>query len=119
MPRRTDDFGVERLPVEIHGIPTVWKTANVSNALTETAMWTPAAGKRIRLLGAIFSSSSSGTFFIRAGMGGTTVMLFNTQGTQAIVLDLRHGLVLAPDQPLTVQSTVNVGFLATLWGVEE
>lgn len=119
MPRRTDDFGVERLPVEIHGIPTVWKIANVSNALTETAIWTPAAGKRIRLLGAIFSSSASGTFTIRAGVAGTPVMLFNTSGTQAFVLDLRHGLLLQPDQALTVQSTAAVGFLATLWGVEE
>jgi hypothetical protein len=119
MPRRTDEFGVERLPVEIHGIPTAWRVANVGNALTETAIWTPPVGKRIRLLGAIFSSSASGTFFIRAGMGGQTVMLFNTSGTQPVVLDLRHGLVLSPDTPLTVQSTVAVGFLATLWGVEE
>jgi hypothetical protein len=119
MSRRTDEFGVERLPVEIHGIPTAWKIANIGNALTETALWTPAAGKRIRLLGAVFSSSASGTFTIRAGLAGTPVMLFNTSGTQAIVLDLRHGLLLAPDQPLTVQSTAAVGFLATLWGVEE
>lgn len=119
MPRRTDEFGVERLPVEVHGIPTVWKIANIANALTETPIWTPAGGRRIRLLGAIFSSSASGTFTIRAGQGGTAVMLFNTSGTQAIVLDLRHGLLLDVDQPLTVQSTATVGFLATLWGVEE
>ena len=51
---------------------TVTKNYNTTDAQTDAAAWTPASGKRIVLMGAVFSADATETIFFE--VGSTTVI---------------------------------------------
>lgn len=55
----------------------VIKPINAVVVTSETAIWTPASGKRFRLMGFVFAVGVvAGNVTIRDGVAGTTIMIF-------------------------------------------
>lgn len=72
-------------------VPNVWKYAS-SGALaatTGTFIWTPAAGKKFRLMGVTFQASVSQAYFLRDA--GNTFQLLHPTATEAVTIMLGNG----------------------------
>jgi hypothetical protein len=99
----------------------VFKTVNLAAATAETALWTPAAGKKFRLVGLVLTVGGAADCQFNDGAGGSTVFLLSATAAQVFVLErLGNGLVSgAANRALTVVRSTAVTLKGTLWGTEE
>lgn len=102
--------------------PAVFKTrANAAIvAGTPAAVWTPAAGKKVRLMGAQLSISAAGQIILK---DGTAEIARSPQLAAAGVWSLDNigeGILSgAADQVLNIDVSANASVGGMVWGVEE
>lgn len=108
------------LPVQDNGAyySPITKTGNYAAAQTDTAVWTPASGKRIHLLGVVLSTNDANDIEVESSnVDVVPPMYFAAHGGAVISGDgeLWHG---ATDAALTISSTANVDHSIMMWGYE-
>ncbi len=103
--------------------PTVFKTVSLSAGTTETTIWTPASGKKFRLMGFILTPGAATTLTFKDNTSGTTI--FVTRGTTdtpivipagALGNGIRSG---AADRVLTVTRGTSATLDGVVFGTEE
>jgi hypothetical protein len=108
------------LPVQDNGAyyTPITKTGNYSAAQTDTAVWTPAAGKRVHLLGVVLSTNDANDIQVEcANVDVVPPMYFAAHGGAVISGDgeLWHG---PTNGALTITSTSAVEHSIMMWGYE-
>ena len=99
--------------------PNRFTVVNLSAATAETTLWTPAAGKKFRIMGFTLTAGGACELSFKDGTGGTTV-LFYAAGLDPLTVDLRNGLLsAAANNLLTVVRSVSVTLKGTIYGTEE
>ncbi len=96
--------------------------ANAITAATEETIWTPAAGKAIRLLGWSLSSSANAALEFQSSVASGTVIAQTPLLAAAGIHDspdLGLGIVLAADETLELDVTVTSTISGMVWGTEE
>lgn len=110
--------------VRARQIATVFKTFDFTAATTEQTLWTPASGKKIRVLGLfaqVGSSASKLTFKSGASNPAGTVQVIAGAGANDNCLLLFPGglLVATADHLLTVARGTSTTLVGTIFGTEE
>jgi hypothetical protein len=113
--------------------PTIFKTTALIQAIGNTAIWTPASGKRFRLLGGVVnvpntSTSAAGT--ISALFDGATASGITLTAIGATTAGISYTLTLPSNGYLStaINNALNLnnsaaytagGIIVCVWGVEE
>lgn len=102
-------------------IADVFKDLAVVALGSITTVWTPASGKKVRLLGGMLSSSAAASLLFEDNAGGTTVFR-----TPKLVADTpftfsfdRGVLLAAANNVLKATASGASNWTGTLWGCEE
>jgi hypothetical protein len=99
--------------------PSKFVVVNLSAATAETTLWTPAAGRKFRVMGFTLTAGGACELSFKDGTGGTTV-LFYAAGADPLTVDLRNGLLsTAANNLLTVVRSASVTLKGTIYGTEE
>jgi hypothetical protein len=101
---------------------TTFKVVDLAAGTTETTIWTPASGKKFRLMGLqlrIGSTAAKLTF--RDGTGGTTILVMDLPANTFLQpMPLGQGILSATaDNVLTVTRSASTLLVGTVWGCEE
>jgi len=102
-------------------VPSKFIDMSAVSITSIATIWTPATGKKIRLLGGTFSVSAAGSVLFEDNAGGTTV--FRTAKLAAdtpYFFDFGNGIPLAAINNV-LKATLSVAgtITGTLYGVEE
>lgn len=103
-------------------VADIIKSADLAAGTTETTIWTPATGKRFRLLGLIISIGSTGALLtFRDNTGGSIILQLRLPGnTTSGWLNLGQGILSgAANNVLTVTRSASTTLSAILAGCEE
>lgn len=87
----------------------------------ETTIWTPASGKKFRLMGYVLVGSAAGNVTFKDNTAGTTIHVLPTPaGGAGIPVTLSNGqLSAAANNVLTATGSVNMTLSGVVWGTEE
>lgn len=102
--------------------PNVFIPLNAVSINAESAIWTPAAGRRFRLMGATLSVGTvAGNVILRDGTGLATIAIIPAGAVNTPAqFDFRNGIVSgAINRILTAQGALTATLSGTLWGTEE
>lgn len=101
--------------------PATWKVVVGVTITTETTVWTPAAGKKFRVMAIYFTSSSAVRVTFRDGTAGTQfcVTAPNAGLPNAVVFPGNGYLSSTINNVLTAQSSAVANLDATIVGMEE
>ena len=103
--------------------PAVFKPLSAVVITSETTIWTPAAGKKFRLMGyAITSGVVAGAITLRDNTAGTTILVIppNTIGVMQYSPAFGNGILsAAANNVLTAQGTATETITGYLFGTEE
>lgn len=103
--------------------PNVFKTVSLSAGTTETTVWTPASGKKFRVMGMILTPGAATTLTFKDNTAGTTI--FVTRGTtdSPIIIPagaLGNGILSgAADRVLTVTRGTSATLDGVIFGQEQ
>ena len=101
--------------------PNVFKVVSLIAGTAEATIWTPATGKRFRLMGFILTSGTTSTLTFNDGTAGT--LIFQTRGANnapIITPPLGDGILsLAANNPLTVTRGTSGTLEGVVFGTEE
>ncbi len=103
--------------------PTVYKTVSLTAGTTETTIWTPASGKKFRLMGFILTPGAATTLTFKDNTAGTTI--FVTRGTTDTPIVVPSGALGngiksgAADRVLTVTRGTSATLDGVVFGTEE
>jgi hypothetical protein len=89
---------------------------------TATTVWTPASGKKFRLMAVQISSSGASLLHLRDGAGGTVFHTQRTAGIDSKYFEFGNGyLSAAANNVLEIlnKSTATINVWVTAWGTEE
>lgn len=102
--------------------PSVFKSLSAVVITSETTIWTPAGGKKFRLMGLVISQGvATGAVTFRDNTGGSTVFILgaNTVGV-AIYIPLGNGILSsAANNVLTAQGASTETITGVVFGTEE
>jgi hypothetical protein len=99
--------------------PKVFKPVDLAAGTAETALWTPAAGKRFRLMGLFLKTGAACKLTLRDGTGGTTIVVLDLDAAPHS-LYLGNGLLsAAAGNALTVTRSVSTTLAGMVFGTEE
>lgn len=101
--------------------PSVFKTVSLGAGTTETTIWTPAAGKKFRLMGFLLTVGAASTLTFKDNTAGATIFIARGTADQPIsVPSLGNGLLSgAADRVLTVTRGTSATLDGVVWGTEE
>lgn len=101
--------------------PTIWKPQSAVAIGAEATIWTPAAGKKFRLMGWVFTVSAGGTLTLRDNTAGTIIELVLLQtGVPFAYLPPGNGqLSAAANNVLTATLSVAGNLTGFVFGTEE
>lgn len=101
--------------------PTVFKTVNLTFAAAgEQTVWTPAPGKRVRLIGWVLSQTASGKITLKVGGAAVLGPMQVNVGVPLVATYLPKGLPPGPpDGAVTVQVDGAKDVGGVVYGVEE
>lgn len=101
--------------------PNVFKAVALAAGTTNAALWTPATGKKFRLMGGQLSYHSTGIVTLLDG--STTALGYAFMGNTAAPVplgDLGQGILsAAADNVLSCARSVSATITGTVWGTEE
>lgn len=104
-------------------VPSVFKGLSAVTITTIATVWTPAAGKRIRLIGGYISASAAVNVLFEDNVAGAGNFVFRTPKLLAdtpFAFHLGPGVLLAAvNRVLTATSSAAATITGTLYGVEE
>jgi hypothetical protein len=97
-----------------------FKPVQLASGTAETAVWTPAAGRKFRLLRLVLTASAQTVLSFKDGTGGTLVAVVELPANQCVSVDLSNGILsAAANNILTVTRSVAATLNGTLMGAEE
>lgn len=103
--------------------PAVFKSLSAALVTAETTIWTPAAGKKFRLMGyAIAQGTVTGAVTLRDNTAGPTILVIpqNTVGVASIAPPLGNGILsAAANNVLTAQGASTETITGFVFGTEE
>lgn len=100
--------------------PTVFKVVALSAATAETTIWTPATGKKFRLMGFILTPGAASTLTFKDNTGGTTVFAARGTTDQPVVVNIGNGILSgAVNRVLTVTRGTSATLDGVVFGTEE
>lgn len=100
--------------------PTIFKTFSLSAGTTETAIWTPAPGKKFRLMGFIIGAGAAISLTFNDNTAGIAIMLIKVTTGNAIAAAFGNGILSAAvNNPLTVVRSASSTLDGTVYGTEE
>jgi hypothetical protein len=102
--------------------PKVFKTISAVTITNETTVWTPAAGKKFRLMGfALSAGTAAGNITVRDGSAGSTVLIIPKMPADTpLTANFGNGILSAAvNNVLTVQGASTETLSGTIWGTEE
>lgn len=101
--------------------PVVFKTVALGSATAEATIWTPAAGKKFRLMGFMLMVSVLSTLTFKDNTAGTTILLARGNANDPLSLPaIGNGILSAvANNVLTVTRSVAATLDGTVWGTEE
>lgn len=113
-----DKAGANRQPIII---PNVFKPLNALNTNAEITAWTPAAGKKFRLMGFVLAAGTAGgAFEFRDNTAGTVIFTVFLATTESTVVELSNGILsAAANNVLTLTGPLTSTCTGTVWGCEE
>ncbi len=96
-----------------------FKSVNLAAATAETALWTPAAGKKFRLIRLCLTPGAACDLTLNDGAGGTTLMVLGATAAP-LILDFSNGILAAANNnALTVVRSVSTTLKGVVIGAEE
>lgn len=100
--------------------PNVFKTFNVAVCATEAPIWTPATGKKFRMMGYTIGASAAGVVDFKDNTAGTTIFTTRTGTNIPTSVDIKNGILSGTvNYVLTITSSVAAACSGTVWGIEE
>jgi len=102
--------------------PNVFKPLSAVTINTETTIWTPAAGKKFRLMGFFLVGSAAGNITLKDNTGGTTKLVIPTPagGAGIPAPPMGNGILsAAANNVLTATGSVNMTLSGFVYGTEE
>jgi len=110
-------FGFNGATWDRSRVPNVTKSVALGSGTTETTIWTPASGKKFRIMGMILTASAATTLTFKDNTSGTTIFTLRLGTDAPVVIPpsvFGNGILSgAADRVLTVTR----GTAATLDGV--
>jgi hypothetical protein len=101
---------------EVQRSANVTKTVNLNNAADGTAVWTPATGKKFRVMGwSLYTNAGSG--HLDDGIGGTQVI--QEIPGQLMNVSFSNGYLSAAANNVLVTKSCTGTLVGTIWGSEE
>ena len=98
--------------------PARFVAVDLAAAAAETALWTPAAGKKFRLMGLCLTPGAACDLTLRDGSGGATLMVLGASAAP-LILYLGNGtLSAAANNALTIVRSVSTTLKGVVMGVE-
>ena len=113
---KVNDDGIQE--VRVGGIPRR-RTGNYSTAQTDTVIWTPATGKTIVLMGAVFSTDTAMSVSLSSDANYIIPPLYFSLNGGANISGISPIWKGAIDSTLTITSSDNGNHSVMLWGYEE
>jgi hypothetical protein len=110
------------LPVAVTGQPNVFKSLSAVNISSETTIWTPAGGKKFRLMGFVITQGTlTGDITLRDDTAGTTILVIPaTPVGQPLSVSLGDGILSSTaDHVLTATGVSTETISGFLLGREE
>lgn len=101
--------------------PNVFKTIAAADISSETTLWTPASGKKWRLMGGIITvTGATGNVVLKDGNSGATIFnIPNSVVGTPIPLQLGNGILsVVANNNLRAQGTTLQLLNGTIWGIE-
>jgi hypothetical protein len=103
--------------------PVVFKPLNAVAVGTETAIWTPTAGKKFRLMGAVVSvGTAAGNVVLKDGTAGTTILVIpkGPLDTPIVLPAMGNGILsAAANNLLTATGAASATLSGYVFGTEE
>lgn len=105
-------------------LANVFKTVDLVAATAETTIWTPATGRKFRLMGFMLTCSSNSKLSLRDGTAGTIIVVCGTGANSPTILgaEMLGGLGIlsaVADNVLTVTRLTSGTLTGLVWGCEE
>ena len=102
--------------------PNVFKTISAVTITNETTIWTPASGKKFRVMGYVLSvGTAAGNLTIRDNTAGSTIFIIPKMPTDTPHhINLGNGILsAAANNVLTAQGASTAVLNGVVWGTEE
>lgn len=100
--------------------PNVFKPQTALSVASEATWWTPASGKKFRLMGGILTGSVAGDYIIRDNTAGSTILVIPALAGAPVSFALGNGILSGTaDNVLTVDGPPASTASGTLFGTEE
>lgn len=127
IPNSYNELAVVSFPLVYNGLtfdrqrtPAIFKSQNAVAVATETTVWTPAAGKKFRLMRLVVASSVAGNLVFRDGTAGTIIAVVPTLAGAPIYLDFGNGILsAAANNLLTCTGPAASTLSGMIYGTEE
>lgn len=100
--------------------PGTFKPVTLGAATAETTIWTPAAGKKFRLMGFVLTTGAQTVLTFKDNTAGTTIAVVELAANSPFRLDLGNGILsTAANNVLTVTRGTSAALNGTIIGGEE
>lgn len=100
--------------------PSKFVPLNAVNTNAEATIWTPAAGKKFRLMRLVLASSVAGNVALKDNTAGTTIAVIPTLAGAPVVVDLGNGILsAAANNVLTATGPASSTLSGMVMGTEE
>ena len=101
-------------------VANVYKAVSLSAAADTQSLWTPAAGKRFRLMGLYLTSNATGLLTFNDGVGGTAIFIPRPAGNAIISVNFGQGILsAAANNVLSLVRSASTAIDGVVWGTEE
>ena len=102
-------------------VPNVVKAFDATAVAAETTVWTPAGGKKFRLMGYHLAASVAGNIILRDNTAGTVIAVIPSgAGGSGVHVDLGNGVLsAAANNVLTAQGPAASTLSGVIYGIEE
>lgn len=121
--RRISDQGHPYVDMLVGGqamsLASVFKTMDALGTGVEVGVWTPAAGKRFRLMKGVVTSSVAGNIVFRDGTAGAIILVVPVTAGVPVAFDLGNGYLSAAVNNVLTADAPGAGTLSGFVGGAE
>jgi hypothetical protein len=100
--------------------PSQFVPVNAVGITANTAIWTPAAGKKVRVMGYQFTTTVAGAVILKDNSATVVAVFYGAAGIPGPAVELSNGFILAAaNNPLTAIGPGGAVLHGLVWGSEE